>query len=242
MSDLCAAPAFSACGFEAPSLNNTALTTVGFAHVPSALTSAELTLLAGLMARRLEDGPGTRLTADPALTELLAPTGALQTIANATLGERARPVRAVLFDKRAGSNWALGWHQDRTIAVRARVETPGFGPWSTKSGIAHVEPPFELIERMITLRAHLDDCGADNAPLLVVPGSHRLGRLPVDQVATVAERSDAFACEAKAGDVWLTATAIIHASKPAQNPSHRRVLQLDYSADDLPNGLDWLGL
>lgn len=42
--------------------------------------------------------------------------------------------------------------------------------------------------------------------------------------------------------VWLTATAIVHASNSAVNPTHRRVLQLEYSADDLPNGLEWLGL
>jgi len=217
--------------------------TDGFEHFPAALGSSELAELADLMARRLESGPGTRLTSgDPALDELLGTAGALHAIAASKLGEDARPVRAVLFDKRPGSNWALSWHQDRTIAVRTRVETEGFGPWSTKSGILHVEPPFEIIERMITLRAHLDDCGDDNAPLLLVPGSHRLGRIPVEQVPPVAERMGGHACVAKAGDVWATATAIVHASKSARNPSRRRVLQLDYSAEKLPNGLNWLGL
>jgi hypothetical protein len=207
-----------------------------------ALASHELTLLADLMTRRLEDGPGTRLTSDPALAALLNLGGSLHKIAKAKLGGEARPVRAVLFDKKPGSNWALGWHQDRTIAVSARIETDGFGPWSTKTGILHVEPPFEYIENMVTLRAHLDDCGEDNAPLLVAPGSHRLGRIPVDQVAAIAERHGTFACLADAGDVWLCATAIVHSSKAARTPMHRRVLQVDYAAAALPNGLEWLGV
>lgn len=214
----------------------------GIEHVQGALSAWELSILADLMDRRLTDGPGTRLTHDPALQELAGKGGTLSRIAASKLGARARAVRAVLFDKRPGSNWALGWHQDRTIAVRARIDTEGFGPWSVKAGILHVEPPFEIIERMVTLRAHLDDCGEDNAPLLVVPGSHRLGRIPVDEVASHVASADAYACVARAGDVWVTATAVVHASKAARNPTHRRVLQLDYSGDDLPNSLEWLGL
>jgi hypothetical protein len=214
----------------------------GAERFAGALTTHELTLLADLMARRLEDGPGTRLTSDPALAALLRPNGSLDTIAKAKGGGEACAVRAVLFDKKPGSNWALGWHQDRTIAVTSRIETDGFGPWSTKAGILHVEPPFEYIESMITLRAHLDDCGEDNAPLLIAPGSHRLGRMPVDQVAAIAERHGTFACLADAGDVWLCATAIVHSSKAARTPTHRRVLQVDYAAASLPNGLEWLGV
>src|SRR5213595_1660214 len=95
---------------------------------------------------------------------------------------------------------------------------------------------------MISLRAHLDDCSEDNAPLLIAPGSHRLGRIPVDQVATVADRLGARACLAQSGDVWLNATAIVHASRAVRTPSHRRVLQVDYAARPLPGGLEWLGM
>ncbi|HEV8390676.1 MAG TPA: phytanoyl-CoA dioxygenase, partial [Dongiaceae bacterium] len=86
------------------------------------------------------------------------------------MGAAARPVRAVLFDKNADANWSAGWHQDRTIAVRARLETEGYGPWSVKGGAVHVEPPFDILRGMVTMRAHLDDCDEDNAPLLIAPG------------------------------------------------------------------------
>ena len=56
------------------------------------------------------------------------------------------------------------------------------------------------------------------------------------------DRCGTVACLASRGDIWLYATPILHASDAAANPRHRRVLQLDYSADDLPGDLEWLGI
>jgi hypothetical protein len=185
---------------------------------------------------------GVRLYGDDVPQSVLATHGAIGQIAAAILGDDAMAVRAILFDKTAESNWAVPWHQDRTIAVRERREVPGFGPWSTKAGVAHVEPPFEIMARMVTLRAHLDDCGADNAPLLIAPGSHHLGRIPADDAVDVAEDLAPIACHARAGDVWIYSTPILHASERARVPGRRRVLQIDYAAMPLPGGLEWLGV
>jgi hypothetical protein len=185
---------------------------------------------------------GTRLTSDDALSHLLRPDGAMDRIARSKLGDGVQPVRAILFDKRPGSNWAVGWHQDRTITVRSKADAAGFGPWSKKAGIHHVEPPFDYIERMVTLRAHLDACGPGNAPLLIIPGSHKLGRIPVGEIERMVANSASYTCLADVGDVWVYATAILHFSHTAVNPWHRRVLHVDYSAAQLPDGLEWLGV
>lgn len=206
------------------------------------LDTDEMKLLRNLAERRLGCAAGVRLTRDPDLSRLLSPGGTLDRTARTLIGHEARPVRAILFDKTAETNWALGWHQDRTIAVREKREAPGFGPWSKKAGIDHVEPPFELIEKMITLRAHLDACGADNAPLLVVKGSHRLGRVPAEMAADVAARSEILASLSEAGDVWAYRSAILHASEASRTKTHRRVLHVDYAGFDLPFGLEWLGV
>lgn len=95
---------------------------------------------------------------------------------------------------------------------------------------------------MFTLRVHLDDVPATNAPLLIAPGSHRHGRVPVAEVEGVVTRCGTVACLALAGDVWVYSTPILHASEAAGNPVRRRVLQVDYSCDALPGGLEWLGL
>jgi hypothetical protein len=164
------------------------------------------------------------------------------TLAQSLLGPTARPVRATFFDKSPARNWALGWHQDRTIALKARADVPGFTDWTVKSGIHHAVPPVALLERMLTLRLHLDDTPRNNAPLLVSPGTHLFGRLVEAEIPRVVSRHGTAACPAAAGDIWAYSTLILHASDRARVPSRRRVLQLLYSADDLPPPLEWLGV
>lgn len=185
---------------------------------------------------------GVRLFAIAPLRPFLEPAGTVGAIAASVLGQSCRPVRAILFDKTSGANWALAWHQDRVIAVAGRVDVEGFGPWTRKHGALHVAPPFELLARMLTLRLHLDDVPSTNAPLLIAPGSHRLGRIAEADVRAVVERCGVVACTAVAGDVWLYATPILHSSEAATDASRRRVLQVDYAIDELPGGLQWLGV
>lgn len=215
--------------------------TAGAQLFPQALGTAELSRLASLT-----DTPtvkaGRRVFGGAMAEAILDPAGALHRSAALLLGLGAKPVRAILFDKTPETNWSLSWHQDRTIAVRERREVAGFGPWSEKDGAVHVEPPYELLRRMVTLRAHLDECDADNAPLLVAPGSHDLGRVPVADVPATAARLGTIACLAAPGDIWAYVTTILHGSQRAARPRRRRVLQVDYAAEDLPGGLEWLGL
>ncbi|MEG8041100.1 phytanoyl-CoA dioxygenase family protein [Sphingomonas sp. LR60] len=212
----------------------------GAAHHPAAAIPL-LPALHRLADDLPQDRAGLRLHGHPALPALLA-AGPIHAIATLHLGAATQPVRAVLFDKTPATNWSLGWHQDRTIAVQTRAHVPGYGPWSTKQGIQHVEPPFAITEAMVTLRIHLDDTPADNAPLLIAPGSHRLGRIPEDAIADTVARHRTVACLADAGDVWCYATPILHASAAAQGNRRRRVLQVDYAATALPEPLVWLGI
>ena len=208
----------------------------GAAHLPGAAAPFFAALehaLAGLPA----DQAGIRLHGVTGLAELLRAIGS-----SAAQLASHRPVRAILFDKSAAANWSLGWHQDRTIAVKARADVPGYGPWSVKAGLTHVEPPFALIERMRTIRIHIDPVAETNAPLLIAPGSHLLGRIPEPEIEATAARCGTAQCLAERGDIWLYATSILHASAAATRPEHRRVLQVDYSADTLAAPLDWLGL
>ncbi len=147
-----------------------------------------------------------------------------------------------MFDKTPATNWAVAWHQDRTIAVKDRREVDGYGPWSRKAGAAHVAPPVSVLEGMVTLRAHLDDCGEDNAPLHVALGSHRLGLVPADQAGQQARARETMTCLASVGDVWTYRTLFLHASDKAARPVRRRVLQVDFAAFDLPSGLLWSGV
>jgi hypothetical protein len=94
----------------------------------------------------------------------------------------------------------------------------------------------------VTLRAHLDPVPASNAPPLIAPGSHRFGRVPEAENPGVVQRCGTAACLADTGDIWLYATPILHASESALDPTHRRVLQVDFAVGTLPGGLRWLGV
>ena len=208
----------------------------------AALDAGELRDLEASVAGLPPDQAGIRIHGNAGVRRWLTPPGAIWKFAAAVLGEICHPVRAILFDKTASTNWALAWHQDRTIAVTERIEVAGFGPWTVKSGLLHVAPPFAVLEGMVTLRVHLDAVPATNAPLLIAPGSHRLGLIPEPDIKRVLARCGSAVCLAEAGDIWLYATPILHASEAAGDPIHRRVLRVDFAVGDLPGGLKWLGV
>jgi hypothetical protein len=184
----------------------------------------------GLLTRK----PGTRAFALPAPVR-----EAFAALASSLAAEPARLVRILVFDKTPVLNWGVPWHQDRTIAVKARQDVPGYGPWSVKAGVPHAEPPAALLEAMFTLRFHVDDCGPANGPLKIIPGSHRLGRLPVAAVTELSASQEAMICTAQAGDVLAMKALTVHASDPAAEAAHRRVLHLDFTTTSLPAPLEW---
>ena len=153
------------------------------------------------------------------------------------LGGRAFPVRAILFDKTPSANWSVGWHQDLAISVRQRVDAPGFYGWSEKDGIVHVMAPAQVLEQMVTVRIHLDDCDVANGALQVVPGSHLAGVL---DAAGIRQRSKAgVTCVVPQGGALLMRPLHLHASHAAQSRLHRRVVHLEYACRPLPCGLQW---
>jgi hypothetical protein len=177
---------------------------------------------------------GTRSLLDNDKVQPIARDARLKAI----VGSDFFAVRALLFDKTAEANWALGWHQDTTVAVRERRDVAGFGPWTVKGGVPHAVAPADLLARMVTLRVHLDECGAEAGPLRVKPGSHLHGRLTNDDLERWAG-ADAVECTASRGDVLVFSPLLLHGSASSTGAAHRRVLQLEYSSDLLPGGLEW---
>jgi hypothetical protein len=213
----------------------------GAARFDRALPADALERLRDLAEPLLNDRPGVRVTGDAWLTTFLN-TGPPAQLAKGLTSDKARPVRAVMFDKSPAANWIVAWHQDRTIPVRERIEVAGFGPWSTKAGIVHVAPPFEGLDRMVTLRLHLDDVDETNAPLRIAVGSHQLGRVEAPDAAAEADKLPQILCLASAGDIWAYRTPILHTSDRSTGERRRRVLQVDYADFELPGGLEWQGL
>lgn len=149
------------------------------------------------------------------------------------------PVRAIYFDKSEDSNWLVPWHQDLTIAVQAIKEIEGFGPWSVKEGIPHVQPPVALLEQMVTVRIHLDEADETNGALRVLPGSHVLGKLSAQQISKERNSTEEALCCAAQGDVLLMRPLLLHASSRSTSPRRRRILHIEYACFELPFGLQW---
>jgi ectoine hydroxylase-related dioxygenase (phytanoyl-CoA dioxygenase family) len=178
------------------------------------------------------------LLALPAVRNL-SESPAIRALVEPVLGPDARIVRGLLFDKMPSANWKVAWHQDRSICVTERIEVPGYGPWSNKAGVVHVQPPVAVLENMLTLRLSLDTCGLDNGPLRVLPGSHAHGILSEQQIAVLRAQRHPVACTLEAGGALLMRPLLLHSSSAAITPGHRRVIHLEFAAGDLAGGLRW---
>ncbi|WP_374353938.1 phytanoyl-CoA dioxygenase family protein [Chitinimonas sp.] len=174
----------------------------------------------------------------PAVAEL-ANSAQMHELAAACAGAPVRLARVLLFDKQAGRNWLVSWHQDRTIVVDRRLDLPGWGPWSRKEGQWHVQPPPAILQAMVTLRLHIDATNADNGCLRVIAGSHLAGLIAEADVGAAVAAGQETLLTMQAGELLAMRPLLLHASSKARQPGHRRVVHLEYCAAPLPAGLEW---
>lgn len=155
------------------------------------------------------------------------------------LPEEMIPVRSILFNKTPDANWPVAWHQDLTIAVKKEADVFGYENWSTKDGVVHVQPPVNFLERMMTLRIHLDPTPEENGALRVVPGSSSIGRIQSESIPDLVKGNETV-CSCSAGDVLLMAPLILHSSKRAAAPANRRIIHFEYAPEEsLDPCLSW---
>ena len=220
----------------------------GFAVVPGVLDERAVSALesslggvkggAGVLRRGGVYAIRDLLEVVPAAREL-ARSSAVRALVAPVLGAGFFAVRGVLFDKTPSAPWKVAWHQDLSIAVRGRAEVEGFGPWSLKAGVVHVQPPASVLEGMLAVRLHLDDCDETNGPLRVLPGSHLGGRLNEEAIKRRRESSAAVTCLVPRGGSLLMRPLLLHSSPAPLAPRRRRVVHLEFAAAPLPGGLEW---
>lgn len=211
----------------------------GFEIIPSVLSESEVEDLRSTLSS-LKIAPGHRglMQRIPDVIAL-ATSPKILNLLEELLGFKPFPVRSIFFDKTPEANWLVPWHQDLSIAVKQRLDLPGYGPWSMKDRAPHVQPPVEILEAMVTIRLHLDDCDDSNGALRVIPGSHRLGRLNASSITETRTQREEVICTVHMGDALLMRPLLLHASSEAVNPAHRRVIHLEYTTSCLPDGLEW---
>ncbi len=213
----------------------------GFEIIDNALANEQVDeLLQGIESVGLIQASGIRhIQNKSAAVKQFCQSPQIVHLAERYLQGQAHLVRAIFFNKTPSNNWLVTWHQDKTVAVSDYFEAPGWGPWSEKEGVLHVQPPLEVLERMITLRCHLDAATLDNGCLRVIAGSHRQGLLSQNSIAELVASDDMVDCLMDKGAILAMRPHLLHASSKARVPSRRRVLHLEYSDYRLPEGVAW---
>jgi ectoine hydroxylase-related dioxygenase (phytanoyl-CoA dioxygenase family) len=207
----------------------------GFALIPACVDEVTLESL----RIQFDDShqPERNLLSIPSI-QALATSKPVREIVEAVLGPECFAVRGIFFNKTRTSNWKVVWHQDLTIAVRERKSAEGFGPWTTKAGVLHVQPPSEIMAGLLAIRLHLDDSEFDNGPLRVVAGSHRAGRLSREEISAT-NKEDSVTCTVPRGGALVMRPLLLHASSASATTKPRRVIHLEFAGAELPQGLNW---
>ena len=217
-----------------------AVETRGWAVTAPVLSAAQVDALRVEVGSLATDGRGgaRNLLELPGVLAL-AVSPAIRAYVEPVLGNESFAVRALLFDKTPGANWKVIWHQDLTIPARAQADVPGYGPWTQKAGVPHVQPPVSVLSAMLAVRLHLDPSGPDNGPVRVLDGTHRHGRLSGMQIDALRASEPETECVVAEGGILAFRPLLLHASAPALVPRHRRVIHIEYAAVELAAPLEW---
>lgn len=211
----------------------------GHALVPGILSREQCAAIAGSMhAARAPSGGSRSLLAQPWCASLAARLRADPALAG-YIGADSVAVQCTYFEKSAGRNWLVPIHQDLSIPVAARVDGPGLGGWSEKEGVLFVRPPVEVLQQLVAVRIHLDDCGVEDGPLRVIPGSHRRGLIGDDEAIALRQAGLETVCLAAAGAALVLRPLLLHASSKGSGNGQRRVLHFVFGPRALPFGLTW---
>jgi hypothetical protein len=157
----------------------------------------------------------------------------------ALLPANAVAVQCTLFAKSPTRNWLVALHQDLSIPVAERIEAVECSGWSEKAGEIFVQPPAAVLEHMMAVRLHLDDCDERNGALRVVPGSHRLGRLSAEGARKARASNGEASVEVPRGGIMLMRPLLLHASSKCSSDRPRRVLHFVFGPPEVPHGLRW---
>ncbi|WP_322533909.1 phytanoyl-CoA dioxygenase family protein [Duganella zoogloeoides] len=102
-----------------------------------------------------------------------------------------------------------------------------------------MQPPETVLQELVAVRLHIDECGADDGPLKVVPGSHQAGRLGAQAALNARDNLGEAICTVGKGGVLILRPLLLHASSKANGSSRRRVLHFVFGPGMLPYGLRW---
>ena len=211
----------------------------GYAILPSVLEEDECGEIAAQVTAASGRRAGTRTLLTETWRQKLAQSLEQHPVVTRLLPPNPITVQCILFDKSPEKDWLVSFHQDLSIPVKEKIDNPECSCWSEKEGIFYVQPPVEVLEQIVAVRVHLDECGPLNGPLRVVPGSHRQGRLAERNIEAERKRLGEVVCCVAKGGALVMRPLLLHASSKVTAPNFRRVLHFVFGPPSLPCGLRW---
>lgn len=172
----------------------------------------------------------------PGIVSILLNTQ-LTNILHSVLGNKYCIVKSIYFDKPSSSNWYVSYHQDPTISVDKKTELAGFNNWTIKHNQFAVQPPPDILQNILTVRIHLDDTDESNGALKVIPGSHLKGIYRPETIDWSVEREES--CNVPRAGIMLMKPLLLHSSGRTTNNKQRRVIHVELSNQELPEGINW---
>ncbi len=124
-----------------------------------------------------------------------------------------------------------------TISVDKKIELEEFGSWTTKQNQFAVQPPIGILENIFTVRIHLDETNEDNGALKVIEKSHLKKIYRPESINWGIEKETT--CNVEKGGIMIMKPLILHSSNRTTNNKKRRVIHIEFSDMDLPNGINW---
>lgn len=161
----------------------------------------------------------------------------LKDVIESTFGKGYFITKSIYFDKPEKSNWFVAYHQDLTISVDKKIEVENFENWTVKQNQFAVQPPTEILESNFTIRIHIDKTTKDNGALKVINNSHSKGILRIENLGIENEKETI--CEVEKGGIMIMKPLLFHASNKTTNNERRRVIHIEFSKQELPDGLEW---
>ncbi len=149
-----------------------------------------------------------------------------------------KSIKSIYFDKPPNANWIVNWHQDLTINVTEKKDIPDYKNWRVMPERTIVQPNRTLLESLFTIRIHLDDCTKENGALRVIENSHNQGVIEIKEWM-INKKGVERICEVKQGGILMMKPLLLHASKRTENEKNRRVIHIEFTDKELPDGLAW---
>ena len=233
--------------FEHPKIMKEEILNQGFAIVDNVFTDEEIDDLLLSISQADTSKPTFRKTTDLfAIRQFLKEvptaidkvfTDKLNNLISELFGDEYFVVKSIYFDKPENSNWFVSYHQDLTISVDKKLELKGFSSWTTKQNQFAVQPPLDVLQKVVTVRIHLDETDENNGALKVVPKSHLKGIYRPETIDWTVESE--VSCNVSKGGIMLMKPLLLHSSGRTTNDRQRRVIHIEFSNQELPTELNW---